>query len=145
MTDHDAGVARALADVRSKAESLMRALDDAEVALRGDRDLPLDSNKLRRDPLATADTFAAGDWVRPIGQPQWFQIGTVAYCDAEHHLPGGCVRVDLRGNNASLHLPKWDSLPYLTDAQFQADCEREQANAAFAAEVASLSDGPAAA
>ena len=81
---------------------------------------------LRKEPRATPDTMTAGGWVRPEGQPRWFQVASVAYCNHPHGRPGDCRRVELMGNNASLHFNQYDSVPFLTDEQFDRDCQDER-------------------
>lgn len=87
------------------------------------------------EPTATADTFCAGDWIRPGTSPVWRQINNCAYCwcglvKDGHGAPAEHVVVALTGNADTLHLRKYDALPYLTDAQFDRACRAEQDEAA---------------
>lgn len=81
------------------------------------------------EPTATADTFCAGDWIRPTPSPVWRQINNCAYCWCRHYAVEHVV-VALTGNADTLHLRKTDALPYLTDAQFDRACRAEQDEAA---------------
>ena len=91
----------------------------------------LDPPTQKGEPTATADTFAAGDWVRPGTSPVWRQINNCAYCWCglvkDHRGdPAEHVVVALTGNADTLHLRKYDTLPYLTDAQFDRACRAER-------------------
>jgi len=134
---NDPGVRRALDRVKRQALSLLDAVTDAEAALAGDpAALPVADKPLASEPMATADTFAAGDWVRPVGSNAWRQINNCAYCwCGDLTGPGGervavsltdPVVVALTGPGDPIHLHKYDTLPHLTDAQFQRDCNQEQ-------------------
>jgi len=126
---NDPGVRRALDRVRRQALSLLDAVTDAEAALDGDpATLPVADKPLASEPMATADTFAAGDWVRPVGSNAWRQINNCAYCWCYHPTAPVAehVVVALTGLGDPIHLCKYDTLPYLTDAQFQRDCVLEQ-------------------
>lgn len=121
MTDYE----RALAVLDEINANLAKAADDLRAILAGPS---------LTESTACADTFCAGDWIKPTPSPVWRQINNCAYCwcglvkdgagnPAEH------VVVALTGNADTLHLRKYDALPYLTATQFDRACRAEQAEA----------------
>lgn len=124
MTDFERVLA-VLDEIRAHNE---KAIADLRAILAGTETGPLEAT----EPTAVADTFAAGDWVRPGTSPVWRQINNCAYCwcaMTEIGDPVEHVVVALTGNADTLHLRKTDSLPYLTDAQFDRACRAEQEEA----------------
>ena len=118
-TDHD----KVLALLDEILANNQRSIDNLRAIL--------DPLTQKSEPTATADTFAAGDWVRLGTSPVWRQINNCAYCwcglvKDGSGAPAEHVVVALTGNADTLHLRKYDQLPYLTDAQFDRACRAEQ-------------------
>lgn len=125
MTDHE----RAIAVLERITGDLLKAADDLRAILHPAPKAPDD------EPRAMAETFCAGDWIRPEPSPVWRQINNCAYCwcDLVKDAAGVAtehVVVALTGTGEALHLRRYDTLPYLTDAQFERACRAEQDEAA---------------
>lgn len=140
-TNEQAGVRRALANVRSHAEATLRAVADAEAAL-GEADparplLPVAAGPLTPDPLRTpaevaemVDEARATDdrcpWVRFVPSNLWRQVEAYTPPDPDHGrrewalqcwAADGCV-VEL--------VEPATTLPAYAAAEFDRACEQER-------------------
>ena len=114
MTDHD----KALAVLEGITADLNKAAEDLRAILAATQAEP-------REPTKPADTFCAGDWIKPNTSPVWRQINNCAYCWCEM-IDGEHVVVALTGPGQPLHLHKHATRPYLTAGQFDRACRAEQ-------------------
>lgn len=132
---HDAGVRRALANVRRKADDLIAAVIDAETAMNDDRPLPAGENPrgggdrggsattparlpladeaLQPERLVTADSMEPGGWVRLPGEQRWRQLHSVTSCRSGDP----CRMLAFRDGHDPVHLEKATTLPYLSAAE----------------------------
>lgn len=115
---------RVLALIEELAEVNRRILADLRAILA--ETPPLAVSELRSEPTATADSMTEGGWMRLPGSPRWRQIKRV------HHCNYRCRRIDFDTyptdkDGTYVHVDPATTYPFLTDEQFQADCDAEQA------------------
>lgn len=115
-----------MTDLTSVLREEATRLDSAAATMRRLADALADRD-LRPEPLATPAEMAAGGWTRIPGRGHWQKIAAISYC-AEHGGPGDCARIDYTQpwDHDPDHVDRSTTLPYLTDAEFDADCDREQ-------------------
>lgn len=144
----DAGVRRALGNVRTKAEALLAAVADAEAALDEHAEatttngavtmrLPLAAADPVPDPLRTPSEIAllvdvARDsdgrwpWVRFVPSKRWRQVDTYSTPDPDHGRPEWALEYQtVDGADVEL-VEAHTTLPAYTAAEFDQACERER-------------------
>jgi hypothetical protein len=120
MTDEER--LAALDTLDAEASLLRRRIAELRADLRDAIIPPVATAELRREATATPDSFAEGDWVRHPGSQVWRQVDQVIRCSAHGEA---CRHVHWRAGDPTL-MDAATAYPYLTDAQFQADCDAEQ-------------------
>lgn len=89
-------------------------------------DLALDDmGRLLREHLVTADSMNPDGWMRPTGGLLWRQVADVTKCASGQP----CRCISFRDGGESLHVDPYTTYPYLSAAEFDADCEQEQTEA----------------
>lgn len=137
MTITDPGVSRAF-DLLGEIEGLNRQLAAKTTELSdvlgrqapkatGDGpdelDLALDDmGRLLREHLVTADSMDPDGWMRPTGGLLWRQIADVTKCSSGQP----CRCISFRDGGEPIHVDPYSTYPYLSAAEFDADCDRPE-------------------
>lgn len=119
LVDYKVG-ARTDAKLASLAEVTERAIATVSDAI------------LQPERLLTADEMTAGGWVRLIPSPVWHQVASVTRCPSTAQLVSfphadrlACRRIDFVGvTRDPAHVSPATTYPYMSDAEFQATCDR---------------------
>lgn len=110
-----------LVDYRIKADGSRLDAKLATLAEHTERAIGLATAIISPEPLATPDEMVPGGWVRFPGCQTWRQVTEL------RRFGQGLardIRYDFGGVTYSERVAAHDTLPYLTDAEFQAECDR---------------------
>lgn len=107
----------------SKLDAKLATLDAKLATLQGhtERAIAL-AGKLVAEPLATPDEMVVGGWVRFPGEARWRCVREIAELDDTH--PADRV---ITCDGFSWGAKAYDTLPYLSPEDFDAECDRRTA------------------